>query len=138
MTTPRKAFPWRSMVVGALFVITVLNYIDRQTLSILAPVLQSQMSISDRHYAHIVTAFLFAYTLSYLLAGPITDRLGSRRSMTIFALWWSFAEMLPPCCTPHSAWGSAVSCSVSAKRATTSPLQRASAKTFSHATVPSR
>jgi ACS family hexuronate transporter-like MFS transporter len=107
MIMPGKAFPWRSMLVGALFVITVLNYIDRQTLSILAPVLQRQMSISDRYYAHIVTAFLFAYTLSYLLAGPITDRLGSRHSMTIFSLWWSFAEMLPPLL--HSAFGLGIS-----------------------------
>src|SRR5258708_1491504 len=58
--------------------------------------MQRQMSLSDRAYGHIVTVFLLAYTLSYLLAGYITDRLGSRRSMTLFVVWWSLAEMLPP------------------------------------------
>ncbi len=89
-------FQWRWVLVTALFFITVINYVDRQSLSLLAPWMQRQMSLSDRAYGHIVTVFLLAYTLSYLLAGYITDRLGSRRSMTLFVVWWSLAEMLPP------------------------------------------
>lgn len=95
MIPHKRPFPWHWVLVGALFLITVLNYIDRQTLSLLAPQLQREMAIDDRSYAHIVSVFLFAYTLSYLLAGPLTDRIGSRRAMTFFTLWWSLAEMLP-------------------------------------------
>jgi MFS transporter, ACS family, aldohexuronate transporter len=87
---------WRWCVVLLLFLITVINYLDRQSLSLLAPMIQQKLAFPDRVYGHIVSGFLLAYTVSYLLAGYITDKLGSRRSMTIFVVWWSLAEMLPP------------------------------------------
>lgn len=90
-----KPLSLRWAVLGALFLITVLNYLDRQTLSILAPIIQADLHFSDQTYGHIVSAFLAAYTLSYLLSGPLSDWLGSRRSMILFAGWWSIAEILP-------------------------------------------
>jgi ACS family hexuronate transporter-like MFS transporter len=88
-----SCFRW--VVLAALFLITVLNYVDRQTLSIMAPQIQADLHLSDVAYGHIVTAFLAAYTLSYLLSGPLSDRLGARKSMMLFAGWWSIAEILP-------------------------------------------
>ena len=86
----------RWAVVAALFAITVINYVDRQSLSLLAPVLQFQLHITDGGYAHIVTAFLAAYTVAYVFAGRVCDWIGARAGMTLFVIWWSVAEMLPP------------------------------------------
>ena len=77
-----------------LFLSTVINYMDRQNLSILARTIQADLHISDIQYSNVVQAFLLAYTLSYLLAGRLTDRLGTRVSMAVFIVWWSVADML--------------------------------------------
>ena len=77
-----------------MFLSTVINYMDRQNLSILARTIQSDLHISDIQYSNVVQAFLLAYTLSYLVAGRLTDRLGTRVSMAVFIVWWSISDML--------------------------------------------
>ncbi len=77
-----------------LFFSTVINYMDRQNLSILARTIQDDLHITDLQYSNVVQAFLLAYTLSYLLAGRITDWLGTRVSMACFVVWWSVSDML--------------------------------------------
>jgi MFS transporter, ACS family, hexuronate transporter len=86
----------RWWVVGLLFLASVLNYVDRQTLSILAITLQKTFGFGDVTYGHLLTAFLLAYTLAYILAGRFCDAVGATRSMIIFIGLWSFAELLPP------------------------------------------
>ena len=81
----------RWWVVGLLFVSTIINYVDRQTFSILAHEIQKSLHITDVGYAGVVQLFLVSYTLAYLLTGRVTDRLGSRLSMTVFIVWWSIA-----------------------------------------------
>ena len=95
-TKPMTAGRMRWWIVGLLFVITVINYVDRQSLSLLAPDIQRYLRIDDRVYGHVVTSFLLAYTVAYIFAGRVCDWLGTRRSMALFVGWWSFAEMLPP------------------------------------------
>src|SRR5678815_4939731 len=85
---------YRWIILGLLFLASVINYIDRQSLSILARTIQDDLHISDLGYANVVQMFLFAYMLSFLAAGWITDRLGTRASMTLFIAWWSMANML--------------------------------------------
>lgn len=75
---------------------------DRQNLSILARTIQDSLHISDIAYSYVVQAFLAAYTLSYLFAGRLTDRLGTRLSMAVFIVWWSLADMLTS--LSRSAW----------------------------------
>ncbi|MGH9839424.1 MAG: MFS transporter [Blastocatellia bacterium] len=77
-----------------LLAASVINYIDRQTLSILATTIQRELLISDIAYARVVQAFLFAYTFAYLLSGRIVDRFGPRAAQTGFLVWWSIANML--------------------------------------------
>lgn len=77
-----------------LFFASVLNYLDRQTLSILAPTMQKDLAITDAQYASSVNLFLVAYTISYVLSGRIVDKLGIRASMMLFVGWWSLANML--------------------------------------------
>jgi ACS family hexuronate transporter-like MFS transporter len=76
-----------------LFAATVLNYVDRQTLSILASQVQKDLGIDDLGYARIVQYFLIAYALSYLGAGWVTDKLGAKLTLALFLGWWSLANM---------------------------------------------
>lgn len=84
----------RWLIAALLLAASVINYVDRQTLSILATTIQRELQINDQAYAQIVQAFLFAYTLAYLLSGRIVDRFGPRRAETGFLVWWSIANML--------------------------------------------
>ncbi|HZQ55232.1 MAG TPA: MFS transporter [Bryobacteraceae bacterium] len=84
----------RWWIAGLLFLSTVLNYIDRQNLSILARTIQDDLKISDFQYSYVVQAFFLAYTLTYIVAGRLTDWLGARSSMALFIAWWSIADML--------------------------------------------
>lgn len=84
----------RWIVLALLFCASVINFIDRQSLSILARTIQDDLGISDLGYSTVVQMFLFAYMLSFLVAGWITDRLGIRVSMTLFIAWWSLSNML--------------------------------------------
>jgi MFS transporter, ACS family, hexuronate transporter len=84
----------RWIILALLFCASVINFIDRQSLSILARTIQNDLGISDLGYSTVVQMFLFAYMLSFLVAGWVTDRLGIRLSMTLFIAWWSLSNML--------------------------------------------
>src|SRR5258708_5303492 len=84
----------RWWIAALLFTSTVINYMDRQNLSILARTIQNDLHITDIQYSYIVQAFLLAYTLTYIVAGRMTDWLGTRVSMAAFVAWWSIADML--------------------------------------------
>ncbi len=84
----------RWFIVGWLTLSTILNLIDRQTLSILAPTLRDEFGLSNRGYANIVNAFLFSYTIMYTVGGVMVDRIGERIGMAVCILWWSVAAML--------------------------------------------
>jgi Sugar phosphate permease len=90
MKIPR--FRW--WIIALVFLAAVLNYVDRQTLSALAPTIQRDLGMDDRAYADIVNLFLVAYTISYLVAGRLIDRVGTRAGMCVFVAWWSIANML--------------------------------------------
>ncbi len=87
-----KGFRW--WIVALLFGAAVLNYVDRQTLSALAPTIQHDLEMDDRDYANVVNIFLIAYTIAYLISGRIADKMGTRASMAVFVVWWSVANML--------------------------------------------
>ena len=84
----------RWYVAGLLFASTVINYIDRQTLSVVAPVLTKELNISPVEYAYILQAFLIAYTIMYVLSGPLVDRWGTKISLAAFVAWWSVSNAL--------------------------------------------
>jgi MFS transporter, ACS family, aldohexuronate transporter len=84
----------RWWIVGLLFLSTVLNYIDRQTLSILAPELQDQFRMSNEDYAFVVNAFLISYTVMQAVSGVVLDCLGTRWGFALMFLWWSTAAAL--------------------------------------------
>ncbi len=84
----------RWYVAALIFASTVINYIDRQTLSVVAPFLTRELHISQVEYASILQAFLIAYTVMYVLSGLLVDRWGTKISMTVFVAWWSVANAL--------------------------------------------
>lgn len=91
---PRYSLPpvrvW--YLVTLISVVALINYFDRQSLSVVAPRFQAELSLSDAGYGHIVSLFLLASAVSYAVAGFITDSLGTRTSMALFVGWWSAAE----------------------------------------------
>lgn len=90
-TTPLNRLRWA--ILALLFFSTVLNYLDRQTLSLLATTVQADLDMDDLEYAGVVQAFLIAYTLAYFVVGRVTDRLGSKISLALFVGWWSIASI---------------------------------------------
>ena len=83
----------RWWIAALLFLSTVINYVDRQTLSVLAPELTKTLGLSQIEYSNILTAFLAAYTVMYVGSGFLVDRLGTRVSLALFMAWWSIANM---------------------------------------------
>ena len=84
----------RWYVAALLVASTVINYIDRQALSVVAPVLTKELHISQIEYGYILQAFLVSYTIMYVLTGPLVDRWGTRLSLAVFVAWWSVANAL--------------------------------------------
>jgi ACS family hexuronate transporter-like MFS transporter len=89
---PIKALRW--WIGGLLFASTVINYIDRQTLSVLAPYLKADYQWTNEDFALIVISFRVAYAVGQTLAGRIMDRIGTRRGLTLTVIWYSIASML--------------------------------------------
>ena len=71
-----------------------LNYMDRNTLSVLKVTIQNALHFDDAGYAMITATFLWTYAIAYVISGWIVDRLGSRWSFLIFVSGWSIANML--------------------------------------------
>lgn len=86
-----KGMRW--WIVVLLFLAAVLNYVDRQTLSALAPTIQKDLNMDDNDYANVINIFLVAYTIAYLISGRIADKIGTRAGMVVFVAWWSIANM---------------------------------------------
>ena len=84
----------RWLIIALLCAATTINYIDRQTLSILSPLLRTELHLTEADYANIVTAFLVSYTVMYLVGGRLMDRFGVRVGLTLSLAWWSVATML--------------------------------------------
>lgn len=84
----------RWWIGGLLFASTVINYIDRQTLSVLAPYLKLQYEWNNQDFAIIVIAFRVAYSVGQTVAGRLIDRSGTRKGLTITVIWYSIAAML--------------------------------------------
>src|ERR1044072_5245888 len=81
-------------MIALCFWATVINYLDRQTLSVAAPALRDQFHMSNVAYSRVVFAFLLAYTIMNVVSGPLIDRLGTKMGYGLCVLWWSLAAAL--------------------------------------------
>jgi MFS transporter, ACS family, aldohexuronate transporter len=85
---------WRWAIGGLLFASTVVNYVDRQTLSVLAPSLKVEFHWSNQDFALIVIAFRVAYAIMQTVGGRLIDHLGTRNGLSLAVIWYSAAAML--------------------------------------------
>jgi MFS transporter, ACS family, hexuronate transporter len=86
--SPAKA---RWLALAAFVLSTTINYLDRSTLSTLAPAIKDEFHLSHAQYGWIVNAFLFTYTLAAPFAGMLVDRLGLDRAAALAVGLWSCA-----------------------------------------------
>jgi len=84
----------RWTVVTLIFVVTILNFVDRQTLSILAPKLRELYSFSATEYGRVVAAFQFGMMAAELPMGFLMDRVGVKAGLSFAVVWWSIATAL--------------------------------------------
>ncbi len=85
---------YRWTIVALLFFATTINYIDRQVISLLKPVLQNDFLWSETDYGHIVIAFSIAYAAGLLFFGRVIDKIGTKAGYIISVIVWSIAAML--------------------------------------------
>src|SRR5437899_6821659 len=83
----------RWWIGGILFASTVINYVDRQTLSLLAPYLKIEYGWTNTDYANIVIAFRVAYSIGQTVFGRVMDRIGTRRGLTLTVAWYSLVSI---------------------------------------------
>jgi ACS family hexuronate transporter-like MFS transporter len=83
----------RWYIGGLLFLSTVINYIDRQTLSVLAPYIKDEFQWSNTDFAMLIIAFRIAYAGGQTLSGRLLDRVGTRLGLTIGVAFYSVAAM---------------------------------------------
>ncbi len=86
---PKK---WQLCIV--LFLATTLNYVDRQTMSILAPALQKELHLGNGELGWLFAIFYGAYTFSLMAVGPILDRSNLRWAFASAVFLWSLVSVL--------------------------------------------
>ena len=84
----------RWYIGGLLFFSTVINYIDRQTLSVLAPYIKTEFQWSNTDFAMLIIAFRVAYAGGQTISGRLLDRFGTRTGLTASVAFYSVAAML--------------------------------------------
>ncbi len=84
-----KGRPW--VILTLLFILTVVMFIARQALSVMAPVLRTVFHLSNEAYGRIVSALGFGMMTGEFPVGALMDRLGSRLGLTAVITWWSTA-----------------------------------------------
>ncbi len=92
LTLLRRNVRWQ--IIAVIFVGTIINYIARNSLGILAPDLKTKLHISTAQYSYIVGAFQGGYIVMLPVCGMVIDRIGLKRAYALFAAIWSVANML--------------------------------------------
>ena len=84
---------YRWIIVTLIFLATTINYIDRQIIGLLKPLLEVEFNWSETDFAHIVMAFTAAYAIGLLVIGRLIDKIGTRIGYTFIICLWSVAGM---------------------------------------------
>ncbi|HPA16307.1 MAG TPA: MFS transporter [Verrucomicrobiae bacterium] len=89
---PLERLRW--LILGLLFSSTVINYVDRQALSVLLPTLRAELGLTSADYGTITMVFMLAYTFAQVGAGMCIDKIGTRLSFGYFVVGWSMSALL--------------------------------------------
>lgn len=86
----------RWLMVGFAFLATLINYLDRQVLSVAvtAPDFKADVPLTEESYGYVTSAFMLAYAVMNGLSGPFIDRVGTKVGYAACMLWWSVAGIL--------------------------------------------
>jgi ACS family hexuronate transporter-like MFS transporter len=87
-----KGLRW--WIVGLICLGTIINYLARNSLAVLAPELEKKLQFSTQQYSYIVAAFQVGYTVMQSVCGFVLDFLGLRSGFTLFAVAWSISNVL--------------------------------------------
>ena len=91
-TTTTGIYRWGIVVL--LFTATTINYLDRQIIGLLKPLLEIEFSWTESDFARIVIAFTAAYAVGLLVMGWFVDKVGTKIGYAVTIIWWSVAGML--------------------------------------------
>ena len=83
---------WKILIF--LFLVTVLNYMDRQTLSVSSPLIQKEFSLDNERLGLLFSGFYISYAISVALIGELIDRISIRHAFFWIVTWWSAVTML--------------------------------------------
>ena len=92
LNTYIKNYRW--IIVALLFFATTINYIDRQIIGLLKPILEIEFNWTETDFAHIVMAFTTAYAIGLLVLGRFIDKIGTKLGYSFIITLWSVAGML--------------------------------------------
>jgi ACS family hexuronate transporter-like MFS transporter len=92
VTRSNRLYAWT--MVGVVCLGTIVNYLSRNTLAVLAPQLEHLLKFGVTEYSYVVASFQLAYTLMQPVCGFVLDRIGLRTGFALFAALWSVAGML--------------------------------------------
>src|SRR5207247_1687122 len=81
----------RWLVIGLIFCATVINYVDRQTVSVLKTAISQDLGLSNADYAAVQNSFLVLYGISQMVSGRVYDVVGTRLGFTLSIVVWSVA-----------------------------------------------
>ena len=95
----------RWWIVWTLFFSTAINYINRQTLSVLAPVISREFHLNHSQLSNIFGAFQFAYAGTWLIGGIFLDIVGTRLGLSVAVVWWSLVSIVTSFANSAFAFG---------------------------------
>ena len=93
MTETKKFSNYRWTVCALIFFATTVNYLDRQVIGILKPLLESDLGIGEKDYSHIIMAFQLLYGIGMVIAGKLIDKFGTKIGYGVSVILWSIAAM---------------------------------------------
>jgi Sugar phosphate permease len=93
MTEPKNFSHYRWTICALIFFATTVNYLDRQVIGILKPLLESDLGIGEKQYSHIIMAFQLLYGVGMAIAGRLIDKFGTKLGYGVSVFFWSIAAM---------------------------------------------
>ncbi len=96
---------YRWTICSLIFFATTINYLDRQVISLLKPVLEKEFQWTESDYANIVAAFQLAYALGMVGIGSVIDKIGSKLGYAISLFLWSIASVMHAFATSTFSFG---------------------------------
>jgi MFS transporter, ACS family, hexuronate transporter len=84
---------YRWTVCALIFFATTVNYLDRQVIGILKPMLETDLEIGEKEYSYIIVAFQLCYAFGMAVTGRLIDRLGTKIGYGLSVFFWSLAAM---------------------------------------------